>query len=831
MSRPRRNHNRGHQSTYRDCGPSVQNIDKTFWALICNKFANSSIKTHFLDVRQGESFSPLLSRYQAIRITYVIGYSLRPEAKSRLIAHPVRCGPCEICRRILQLLTMPSALRGDTRYHLELGSPTQILSDKCRDHPKLISRCLDVDLQSCQLDSISILGFDNEDHLQIFAKKGEDYSFRASGELKLLPTPHSTPTICSPFVNTKWIDHSLPRKWKRRCDIEHVCTSPESLSHVKGGLPLWVVDTWQQCLVPCSPSTPYVALSYVWGGTPTFMALKDNLKRLQKPSSLAERNAKTIPKTVRDAMFFAQRLGERYLWVDMLCIVQDDVQKLAEIANMGAIYAQASITIIAADGDTANDGLRGLQGMSGPRSVKQFVHSLGHGRLLIETYGPRAGVVRSTWQTRGWTFQEALFSRRMVMFEQGWIRWVCHGAIWDEYGETEGRGPRIFSKLVPNVQELALIVNNFSSKNFTFAEDSLSAFSGIGSALSSTFHGGFVSGLPVSFFYIGLLWIPGSTVSRINPKRSVGKPCIPSWSWAGWKGYMFCRWDQLLNYVKKCSTRGTRISNERVTPLVNWSWTETLGGTKNLIEDTSHEYMEAYWNKLHTPCPPGWTRHSIKDPSNVPSWQTANQPQPWALPLCFYKHQSEPNSEFWYPLPMPQKEEPVRAHVLARYITCQTRICRLISGEEFTHRLRKRLHMVSIRDREGKWVGILQPCEPLDHGKGENASEAIGGIILELVEIAQGSIRNDAHELDDPLCELEEWALDERPKAGVLYEYYYVLWIEWADGVANRKGLGRAPGKIRTENGLTCYSSSNSQPLTTSTTVKLLVAISPEEET
>lgn len=89
------------------------------------------------------------------------------------------------------------------------------------------------------------------------------------------------------------------------------------------------------------------------------MALKDNIKQLQNPSSLAERSTKMIPKTIRDAMFFVQRLGERYLWADMLCIVQDDEQKLAEIANMGAIYAQASITIVASDGDNADDGLRG----------------------------------------------------------------------------------------------------------------------------------------------------------------------------------------------------------------------------------------------------------------------------------------------------------------------------------------------------------------------------------------------------------------------------------------------------------------------------------------
>ncbi|KAI3327251.1 HET-domain-containing protein [Xylariaceae sp. AK1471] len=716
----------------------------------------------------------------------------RDTGKGKITTRRMRENPCEICRKILLLLTIPSALRGDRQYHLELGSPTQIQSTKCGKHSKLISRCLNVDLNCCELDSISILGFMNEDHIQILAKKGEDLFFRQSGELQLLPTPRSPPALCGRFVNAKWIDHSLPRRWKQRCDMEHACTSPEPLSLLKGELPLWVVDTWQQCLVPCSPSTTYIALSYVWGGTPTFMALKDNIKRLQNPSSLAEGSTKTIPKTIRDAMFFVQRLGERYLWVDMLCIVQDDEQKLVEIANMGAIYAQASITIVASDGDNADDGLRGLRGMSGPRSVRQFVRSLGQGVPLIETYGPRVAATRSTWETRGWTFQEALLSRRMVTFKQGWVRWVCHGAIWEEYSDTGKRGPRIFSKLVPDVQELTMVIYNFNTKSLTFPEDALFAFSGISSALSSTFHGGFVSGFPVLLFHIGLLWVPMSTTSRRAPKRTAGDPCLPSWSWAGWEGAVACLWDRVLGYVKKCSTRGNGVSLERVSPLVEWSWAETLKGTKSLIRDSWYEHIEAYWNKLGTPCPQGWTRHRIKDPSALPSWEIANQPQPYVLPLCFYKHESEPDSEFWYPLPMSREKAPAIAHILARYITCRTRRCWLVSGEVIVHKYRKRIHTISLRDRRGNWVGALRLCEPLGSGGGEDGTgeKRKERITLEFAEIARGSMRNDT-DLNVGLNELEEWGLDERPKSGVLYEYYYVLWVEWREGVAYRKGLGR----------------------------------------
>jgi len=63
-------------------------------------------------------------------------------------------------------------------------------------------------------------------------------------------------------------------------------------------------------------------------------------------------------------MKFTEIIGERYLLVDRLCIVQDDIEaKHAQIHNMGSIYASASFTIVAALGNSANNGLRGIRGI------------------------------------------------------------------------------------------------------------------------------------------------------------------------------------------------------------------------------------------------------------------------------------------------------------------------------------------------------------------------------------------------------------------------------------------------------------------------------------
>lgn len=74
-------------------------------------------------------------------------------------------------------------------------------------------------------------------------------------------------------------------------------------------------------------------------------------------------------------MSLVRSLGERYLWVDALCIVQDDeASKLQNIDRMAPIYPGAKLTIIAADGD-ADYGLRGLPSISIPRTFRQRIHS------------------------------------------------------------------------------------------------------------------------------------------------------------------------------------------------------------------------------------------------------------------------------------------------------------------------------------------------------------------------------------------------------------------------------------------------------------------------
>jgi hypothetical protein len=72
-------------------------------------------------------------------------------------------------------------------------------------------------------------------------------------------------------------------------------------------------------------------------------------------------NTPLVPSPLLDSILLVEQLGERFLWIDRLCIMQDDEEtKLQEINGMGRVYGNAFLAIIAATGDNAEAGLQGV---------------------------------------------------------------------------------------------------------------------------------------------------------------------------------------------------------------------------------------------------------------------------------------------------------------------------------------------------------------------------------------------------------------------------------------------------------------------------------------
>ncbi|KAF4503256.1 heterokaryon incompatibility [Fusarium agapanthi] len=81
-------------------------------------------------------------------------------------------------------------------------------------------------------------------------------------------------------------------------------------------------------------------------------------------------------------MYLTSAIDERYLRADALCVTHHNPKTASEqLRLMGAIYANAVVTIIATDGD-AGSGISGLKGISDPRGLSQNVISFGDERLI-----------------------------------------------------------------------------------------------------------------------------------------------------------------------------------------------------------------------------------------------------------------------------------------------------------------------------------------------------------------------------------------------------------------------------------------------------------------
>jgi hypothetical protein len=201
------------------------------------------------------------------------------------------------------------------------------------------------------------------------------------------------------MIDPAWIDIEMVGHWLRKCSSEHgeSCGRPLGVDPSTLTRPALLIDIRRKCLTWTEPSFRYACLSYVWGGSTTLKTVKDNLESLLAPNSLRE-HQNEVPRTIRDTIGLVEQLNIHYLWVDALCVVQDDLEsKHTQIQAMAGIYANAYFTIIAASGWDADHGLRGIQGVTEPRQVSTF--SKGDFQENLQPFD-------SIWYSRGWTFQE-----------------------------------------------------------------------------------------------------------------------------------------------------------------------------------------------------------------------------------------------------------------------------------------------------------------------------------------------------------------------------------------------------------------------------------------
>ncbi|KAI1857102.1 hypothetical protein JX265_011303 [Neoarthrinium moseri] len=357
------------------------------------------------------------------------------------------------------------------------------------------------------------------------------------------------------------VDFSVPRTWLDFCCAHHTkhCRRPAQ-DHQINGFRLINCYADPPTIESYVTSKRYAALSYVWSFSPE--------------------SEHGITDIILDAIEATKGLGLQYLWVNRLCIDQaNEREKLHQISNMDRIYQQAEVTLVAAG--ERYDGLPGVarnptRNPAYERRSQKWVR-VGTTELTASLPDPIGVINGSTWNRRGWTFQEGWLSRRLLFFTTDQLFWNCQGMtaresmkidtslshLPDKSSEGDWMNPGLFrnrvvevnalehSSVVPTISQLQQIrqdISTFTRRDLTHDSDSLLAFKGIIQAHKSRAPGivDFVLGLPVfsgtlefdsgkSAFVLSMCdWVHvESPSSEVIFKR---RRHLPSWTWAGWHG-------------------------------------------------------------------------------------------------------------------------------------------------------------------------------------------------------------------------------------------------------------------------------------------------------
>ncbi|KAK5655885.1 hypothetical protein OQA88_5424 [Cercophora sp. LCS_1] len=361
-----------------------------------------------------------------------------------------------------------------------------------------------------------------------------------------LPASHRRFYLCHALDSV--LDLERVKGWVQQCETNHASCD---LNHPLGIADLdtlRLIDVVENALVEVSESLRYVALSYVWGAVPNFRLSAVNRPRLMQPGAMTEA-WEHLPMTIRDAITLTRRLGVRYLWVDSLCLLQNDDEDLRRgVHVMDCIFEQSWLTIVSAGGHDANSGLVGLH--AGDRKEQRLAREVKPGIFMGVYFGPDTFLKRSVYESRAWTFQEHLLSRRILYFAGDQLFFRCRESERCETCEDDPHPSTSFQTFYAEdgyldtillqfpLQDYAWMLQQYTKRALTKETDVLRALAGIVRRVSDKLEYPIIQGLPAGAFDQFLLFF-GRNLRR--------RPGFPSYSWVGWRGEVSIAQRERLN--------------------------------------------------------------------------------------------------------------------------------------------------------------------------------------------------------------------------------------------------------------------------------------------
>ncbi|KAL3589558.1 hypothetical protein FPOAC2_11727 [Fusarium poae] len=604
------------------------------------------------------------------------------------------------------------------------------------------------------------------------------------------------------ILDPKWADLSVLNTWKDTCISSHgtSCQNPFKIWHTR---PAWLVDVERKCLVPGNVEGNYIALSYAYGDHSGRLIDSNVLQALQVQNALESPSlSEHMSPIIRNAMFLTAAVGERYLWVDALCITHEDRESTTQQLNlMGAIYANAIVTIMSVDGDSLT-GLAGIKGISAARQLEQDIIPFGDQKLIRIDYFNLQSEHWLPYYERGWVYQEIRLSNRKIVFQEEQIHWMCHCAVWheesaqkvrtwtDPYNKTMDLSMRVLLAGFFDWSVFNLVVTWYNIMTFRYDEDVFPAISGFFSVLSRRFKGGFLYGIPEMMFERGLGWTPtfDSTdlqrrVRSSRPEDIQLKPSgLPSWSWIGWSGSVN------PGYTEATLVARRHDKLEETTPITKWYTSRSPTDPPELwrrIRSTWYDDRNSY-KDFTKPLPSGWTRHKAPDKSK---WVGGPHIFPDGCDQYVFTHESMPDDEpeeeeaqaWYYPFPVTDVNESTSPDMpeQTEYLFCKTWKAQLWGTQDIKEK--GNINIALLYNSQKEQVGFLHLVNKTYLARFPEAlTDEGGGLPVDLVAVCK--VREYSRTQDEVT---EIW-----DKALTIKDTYLVLWVEWINGIAYRLASG-----------------------------------------
>ena len=293
----------------------------------------------------------------------------------------------------------------------------------------------------------------------------------------------------------------------------------------------------------------YVALTHVWGGTVPLRTMKENLGQHRQQIPMA-----SMPPSFRDAVLTTRRLGLRYLWIDAVCIVQNDPKDWEiEASRMANIYKDSVFTIAAVDAANSTVGFLNKRSTDFSTCRVPCPESAScTGSYIEATLREPAKLLDQTspLSTRGWCMQEKLLTPAVLFFGSKQTYWSCNSSIHLEaYGAAPPRnalyGGLDFGKsgYMDMVEGLKArrntcdrtwyrVILEYVTRDLGRLSDKLPALSGLAHEYHAITGFEYLAGLWKQDLDQGLMWVVEEFKDDIHNNGWPISYIAPSWSWA-----------------------------------------------------------------------------------------------------------------------------------------------------------------------------------------------------------------------------------------------------------------------------------------------------------